>query len=167
MTWCTPKGTPFQSRHSLPKMIWSMFGGWLFLAAIPLGYFVSEVAPSGSGAAAHEAFIDASAVVHGNASCSGSLPVLGCGSCFGPLNTTDPVCFKTTPAGPFAQGVATTFAGMCAACPTGCGPFRNLDSMVRPLKADYATWPVWLKAGIDFCGTVPFFLICFFVVLAG
>ena len=33
-------------------------------------------------------------------------------------------------------------ARMCASCPSGCGPFRNLESMVRPLQRDYTTWPV-------------------------
>ena len=47
MAWCKPKGTPFQSRHSLPKMIWGLLGVWIFLSAIPLGFLVSEITPSG------------------------------------------------------------------------------------------------------------------------
>jgi hypothetical protein len=67
--------------------------------------------------------------------------------------------------GRFATGVNVTMGEFCAACPSGCGPFRNQDSMYRTLIDEFESWPSNVRAVIRFCGSMSFALVFFFILL--
>jgi hypothetical protein len=45
--FCSPKGTPFTAKHSLPGLIWMVLAFHLMIAAVPSYYFITNEAPSG------------------------------------------------------------------------------------------------------------------------
>ncbi len=81
----------------------------------------------------------------------------------------------------YPVGVETTVATFCAACPSGCGPFRffimllssshidsNQPSMYDLLVDRIATWPFAVRKALFYIGSVPVGVtaICFIVYVA-
>ena len=126
------------------------------------------------------------------ANCSESLyATKGCGACLDPdVDLNEWVCYspgKSTdfnffddptaddflaqdnqPHLPHDCGAMVTMRFLCQQCPSGCGPFRNQESMLTYMKEDLETWTdnaAWLVQTISFMGTVTFTVIISLVFL--
>lgn len=186
MTWCTPKGTPFQAGHSLPWLIWTLLATCLFIVALPLGYLVSEVPPSGVYSEYNDWFMGQTLNLTNSTTeviptlCNeSSFPQVTCADCLvAPRNLSQTVCYEpnleqlsSLYPNPwvdtaFANGFSVTYGSFCEACPSGCGPFRNKELIISPIQDSFSTWPKGVQDAINFMGTAPFTLILIFLFLS-
>eukprot|EP00039_Didymoeca_costata_P023989 m.8915 g.8915 ORF g.8915 m.8915 type:complete len:896 (-) comp3972_c0_seq1:136-2823(-) len=178
MTWCTPKGTPFQAGHSLPWLIWSLLAASLFIVALPLGYLVAWVPPSGVYSDYNDWFLtDINNLTVIPANCT--ISTVSCADCLKESrNLSETVCYKpdlhqysklyTSPFvdSIYSDGFETSMQQFCSSCPSGCGPFRNMEFMISPIQDSASRWPNWLQDIVNFMGTAPFTLILIFVFLS-
>lgn len=168
MTWCKPKGLPFLSQHSLPKLIWSLFLVSIVLVAIPLGYVIPRASSSGvfMPASWQDRFTGNLTGTLG--SCSGEDVVESCTVCLdSSFSSSEEVCWRPLPGdGRYPNGVKVTVGNLCASCPKGCGPFRNQRSAYEILDFEYNEWPDGAQDFVDFLGTASFTVILAFALLS-
>ena len=80
----------------------------------------------------------------------------------------DYVAEENQPHLPHDCGAMVRMEFLCQQCPSGCGPFRNKESMLTYMKEDLATWSekaAWLVQTINFMGTVTFTVIISLIFL--
>lgn len=125
LLFCEPPRTAFRASHSLRGLIATAMFGALLCVAVPLGYTIIKLHPSGNG------MNDASKWVQTDnfqpqVPCT--VNTAFCFSCNDVQDRNAEVCFKTTD-GPAADGFNITMGTFCDNCPSGCGPFRDFGAM--------------------------------------
>lgn len=123
---------------------------------VPLGYSITNIISSGVGVS--DAYRWVPEGVFSNP-CNVAFNVT-CKICVDRANY-DPdttVCFRP-PSGPYSGGVETEIDELCNYCPSGCGPFRHLDSAYSVILDEFQTWPPVVRTVVDFIGTMSFGII--------
>eukprot|EP00730_Choanoeca_flexa_P002287 TRINITY_DN10991_c0_g2_i1.p1 TRINITY_DN10991_c0_g2~~TRINITY_DN10991_c0_g2_i1.p1 ORF type:complete len:396 (+),score=79.69 TRINITY_DN10991_c0_g2_i1:134-1189(+) len=163
MKFCAPPLVAFRATYSLGSLMSFMMLFTLFCIALPLGYTMTSIAPSGAFVSDYERWVNATALFSVNqGTCNSDL--MTCADCWSrqrPALTSN-VCYNSTA---LPNGVTVTMAQLCAACPSGCGPFRNQRSVFDVLDNEYQTWPTALRNIFDYIGTIAFATVFVFGLL--
>eukprot|EP00045_Choanoeca_perplexa_P011029 m.115252 g.115252 ORF g.115252 m.115252 type:complete len:881 (-) comp15486_c0_seq1:97-2739(-) len=162
LRFCAPPEVAFRATYSLGSVVSFMMLFTLFCIAIPLGYTLTSVQPSGAFVSDAHRWIDPGVLT--GAVCTDDSA--SCSDCYGSSpNFTQSVCFRTGASGSYPIGVTVTLEDLCNACPTGCGPFRHQKSVFNVLDNEYRTWPTALRAIFDYIGTIAFATVFVFGLL--
>eukprot|EP00036_Acanthoecidae_sp_10tr_P001751 CAMPEP_0182931310 /NCGR_PEP_ID=MMETSP0105_2-20130417/27979_1 /TAXON_ID=81532 ORGANISM="Acanthoeca-like sp., Strain 10tr" /NCGR_SAMPLE_ID=MMETSP0105_2 /ASSEMBLY_ACC=CAM_ASM_000205 /LENGTH=887 /DNA_ID=CAMNT_0025069721 /DNA_START=22 /DNA_END=2686 /DNA_ORIENTATION=+ len=161
MRHCQPGSTVFAAKYGLKWLIWLLMLVTLALVAVPLGYILTSVPPSGPNMDGqwHDRFVDS---LNGTIPCTaGLVAVDDCTICLEPQNTTVDVCWTGTrfKDSNGVVGIEVTLDELCNACPRGCGPFRGLTSPYDALIVEASTWPEWILTVLEYMDTPSFTLI--------
>ncbi|EGD77778.1 hypothetical protein PTSG_08868 [Salpingoeca rosetta] len=166
MTFCAPPVRLFRATYSLGSVMSFMMLITIVCMTIPLGYTITRIAPSGlyQDEVDVARWIDPTAL--GNTSCTGADELVSCSDCLVTNFTasTDPICYKVDNT-PFEEGVQTTASVLCSNCPSGCGPYRNYDTVYEVLLIEYDSWPYGVRVVLQYIGTVAFGALLFLGLL--
>lgn len=117
--------------------------------SIPLGYTVTNISPSGVAVDGSRRWLPPD---FATAPCTTGRSVT-CKECtLDTLNPSEVVCFSNSS----DVEVEATLGELCSNCPSGCGPFRNMDTMYDVLSTEFQSWPEAVQTVINFIGTVSF-----------
>ena len=154
-TWCEPRGKAFESKYSLPRLVWGLLLCFNFGAAVPLGYAISSLPTSGvynPDQLRRMVPLDTDGTpAAASSSPCGAEPSASCVSdCFGTSTSTsgaNTICFGDE---------VFTLEQFCRGCPTGCSPFRDQTSIYTTLELEYADWEQDAREVFTFMGTTAF-----------
>eukprot|EP00053_Salpingoeca_punica_P019461 m.197032 g.197032 ORF g.197032 m.197032 type:complete len:808 (+) comp17657_c0_seq1:69-2492(+) len=159
MHFCAPPERAFKATHSLKGLIYFVMLLALLGIAIPLGYTIVQLPTSGAymPSGYQEMFTNVSPLLPTCATANAS-----CLDCLSSSRVDSAVvCFKPTST---STGSALQLGDLCDLCPSGCGPFRNQDSVYRTMKDEFDSWPSFIQHVLNIVGTLSFALIILFVI---
>lgn len=157
MRFCAPPVRLFRARYSLGSVMSVMMLFTIVCMTIPLGYTITRIAPSGSYQSEVDVarWIGTSAL--GNTTCPSDATAAECADCLDPTFAAsgESVCYSVE-GSPFEDGVYVNSSVLCNNCPSGCGPFRNFETVYDVLLREYDTWPFGVRVVFEYLGTVAF-----------
>ena len=166
MLFCEPPAVAFRATHRLFELVSVILFVALLAVSIPLGYIMLELPPSGFYMEQPARWINASDLLlqssgggGGGATCA--VNTANCSLCLAEdyNNATAAnasVCFRTGENGTAPNGIQTTAGAFCAACPSGCGPFRGRPTFYTVFTDMFHSWGPDAQLALDYLSSVGF-----------
>eukprot|EP00048_Salpingoeca_helianthica_P006676 m.101432 g.101432 ORF g.101432 m.101432 type:complete len:839 (+) comp14089_c0_seq7:137-2653(+) len=155
--FCQPPIRAFRARHSFTALFYSVLLFMLFVVAFPLGYAITRLPTSGAymSTSDNDQFITNS-TLRSTVSCSQSNAT--CLDCITASSTqlAQTICWAPQNSKHFPNGASVTLSALCAACPSGCGPFRNQASIYQTAITEFHRWDTTAQQAINYIATPAF-----------
>eukprot|EP00048_Salpingoeca_helianthica_P006674 m.101392 g.101392 ORF g.101392 m.101392 type:complete len:843 (+) comp14089_c0_seq4:55-2583(+) len=158
---CQPPLTAFKARYSFTELFFVVMLVMLFLVAFPLGYAITRLPTSGAYMSDSTNQFFMSVPTTSSIACNTTTP--SCAVCLNSFNASASVCWMPND----AVGVLVSMSQLCQACPSGCGPFRNQESIYATALKEFDTWSPDAQASLRFIGTASFAAIVILILLMG
>lgn len=158
---CQPPLTAFKARYSFTELFFVVMLVMLFLVAFPLGYAITRLPTSGAYMSDSTNQFFMSVPTTSSIACNTTTP--SCAVCLNNFNASASVCWMPND----AVGVLVSMSQLCQACPSGCGPFRNQESIYATALKEFDTWSPDAQASLRFIGTASFAAIVILILLMG
>jgi len=153
LKFCEPPVKAFKARFSFSELFYAMMLLMLFLVAFPLGYSITRLPTS--GAYMSDAYQD-TWVTQLPSSGNCSVANVSCAGCLASYNPASTVCWKPTGSANYPNGALLNMSALCLRCPSGCGPFRNQESMYDTAINEFHKWDSTSQSALSYIGTTAF-----------